>query len=994
MDFQLLGPVAAYRDGLPLALGGRNQRALLALLLLRPGEALNVERIADTLWAGQTLADPANAVQAAVSRMRRTLGDTRDCRIVTCPGAYVFSTAADRIDVGQFTSMHSQARSAIAVGDTRRAADLLRSALALRVGSPLGELGLEPFFDREAARIEELLLEALEDRIDCDLALGRHRFVVAELQPLVGEHPLRERLWAALILALYRSDRQSHALEAYREMRRHFVDQLGIEPGPHLKTLERAILRQDPSLDPATPPRRPVDGTLTSLLGRERDVDATVELITRRDVRLVTLTGAGGIGKSRLAETVAAAVADRFQGGAVVVEAATAVDEAALALAVAERLGANSGDGAGVTESVIARLRQRPVMLVIDNVEQLLPDLGFVPRLLRAAPDLTVLLTSRVATRLNGEHEFAVEGLELPPPGCTLAQLETHAASALLLERCRARNPRPGLAERDADAVQEICVRLAGVPLALELAAGCANLLTLEQIAGRLDDSLGLLTQGHSDAPARQRTMLATIEWSHRLLEQPTQELLARLSVFAGGCTLRAAEEVCGEDVLEGLSTLLDANLLSRTDDPTGGRFDVLQPVREFAQRRLGELPDSDGVRERHARHFARTLSGTRRVGCWRDYTDIDRVALELANVRAALAWATGAGRGDLALPLAGALGSLCLMRGHVGEARAWMEEAIATCRDAPARLRATADIGLVSVLLFQDEYPEAERLARQVLEVGAGVLDPIDHVYAHNCVAWTAALQGDPERAVAQVERGMKLISACSPEDAAWGIHQAALVMAEAGRTEQSLAWLRDSLRRFRELGATRATVACLSNLSVLEIVHGDLPEARRLLHECLSLTAEHGDASMQSCAVGNLAMVEALEGDPETARALVLDALTRNATLTDRRGMIENVLVAAAVADALGLPSRAVTLLAAAERLHDEVGFVLSPGELVLMRRSLDDVRAAAGAGAVDRARELLGPLDVEGVVELARSALTESAGTSAAGRGVTDAPLAHRG
>ena len=981
LQFRILGALEIWDGAAPVRVASRRQRAMLALFLLRPNEVVPVDRIVEVIWPEAPLANPANAVHANVSRLRRTLWNGRDpdpeCGLSTSAPGYVLGVPADRLDLARFENLRRRAGAASAYGAPDEAAELLAEAIGLWRGRPLAEFALDLFFDREAQRLEELLVSAVEERVEAELELGRHRFLVPELNRLVTEHPTRERLMAALMVALYRSGRQLDALDVFRATRSKLLEDFGIEPGPKLKGLERAILVQDPALDlPAAVAVRGSPASTTELIGREPDLAALRELLLSPDVRLVTLSGAGGIGKTRLARAVAASVEDAFPGGSAVVEVTSATDEAGVALAIAEQLAVGTGAEGGILGSVIAHLRRAPMLLVLDNVEQLLPDVGLLTRLLADVPGLTMLVTSRFALRLTGEHEYVVPALDAPPlvDGLGVEGLRRYPASTLFLDRCHACDARFRPSDTDALVIAQICARLDGVPLALELAAACVKMLSLREICVRLDDPLSLLTRGRLDAPERQHTIRATVDWSYRLLAPEDQELLARLSVFVGGWTLESAEALCGDavDVLGGLSRLLDANLVWRADEAHGGRFGMLEPVREFAVERLDELADADATRSSHAAHFAETLRGHTAVGHRPDYADIDAVARELGNLRAALAWSADGRQGDVAVLLACSLASLCRVRGHIDEARDWLERALAACGEIPARTRAVALTELAGLALFQDDLDGAEALLRGVLELHERSEVSIrDLPIALSALAWLHSTRGEATSALEFADRAYEIALGDDELNLAHAVNHRAMVLAELGRLEEATAGFEDALSRFRRGGTLRGVVTALMCLSAVRTCQGELDEAEALAAECMELAECNADAALHACSASNLAIVTMLRGD--LARTVVVeDALQRNEVLVDRRGMIENLLVAGATAIAAGRVERGLALHAASMRLHDEIGFKVSPGEQTLIDGFFEPAVTSAKDEVRERADAFGGRLDLGDAVAYARETL----------------------
>ncbi|MDQ3672640.1 MAG: AAA family ATPase, partial [Actinomycetota bacterium] len=441
------------------------------------------------------------------------------------------------------------------------------------------------------ARLEELRLNAFEEWIDADLALRRHTDVVPELERLVREHPLRERFHAQLMLTLYRSGRQADALDAYQRARRA-LSELGLEPGTGLRELQRRILEHDPTLELPPEPRMRLPLPPTPLLGRDRELADATTLLLRSDVRVVTLVSTGGAGKTRLALELARRNGGRFRDGVVYVPLA-ALTDASLVLPTIAR-GFELPESARKTpiETVAEHLAERETLLVLDNLEHLLDAVPALGQLVASAPDLKLLATSREPLRLYGEYLYPV------PP------LPEVAATELFLDRAQAVRPDLDRALARASAT-EICERVDRLPLAIELAAAQAAAFEPDELLERLSERLTLLVTGPRDHPERQQTLRNTLAWSHDLLASAQRTIFARLSVFAGGWTLDAAEAICGEDgdVVAGITALEEKNLVQLTASEPEPRLTMLETIREYAAEQL--LPaDEREVRARHADFF------------------------------------------------------------------------------------------------------------------------------------------------------------------------------------------------------------------------------------------------------------------------------------------------------------------------------------------------------------------------------------------------------
>ena len=529
-------------------------------------------------------------------------------------------------------------------------------------GEALADYRFDQFARREIARLEELRTETIEERIAAELAGGRDADVVGELQTLVAQHPLRERLRGQLMVALYRAGRQAEALETMRAGRQLLVDELGLEPGPELRRLERMILAHDSALTSEHPAiglegRLPAPANET--IGRVGELAEVADLLVRPDVRLATLVGPGGVGKTRLAVEVARAIAAQFPAGAVHVSLDGAEHAGVLVPEAASALGVVAATAAELGERLGRATRGAPALLVLDGFDRYLEDAGQVGQLLGAVANLTVLATSRAPLRLTAEHVYRVQPLAAPK------------AAALFLARVRALVGEPAIDAGDPTA-DAICARLDGLPLAIELAADRARLLPLRALLERLEHRLELLTGGPRDLPARQRSLRATLELSWESLEEPERALLRRLTVFEGGASLEAAERVCDGELGGGLeaaaASLLDKSSLLRTDsvqDPQL-RFRMLDTVREFAAEHAAEREDLGALDHRHASYFLGYCEHAAERAARTDQREwLDRLAQERGNIRLAFERLLRAVTADEALRLA-----IAFARAAVGRPR------------------------------------------------------------------------------------------------------------------------------------------------------------------------------------------------------------------------------------------------------------------------------------------------------------------------------------
>ncbi|MEV8312802.1 BTAD domain-containing putative transcriptional regulator [Streptomyces sp. NPDC059900] len=697
--YRILGTTQAFHaDGTHAPVGGSRLRALLTVLALRAPRPVPVAVLVGEVWDGDPPADATGAVQALVGRLRRAIGADA---IASTDGGYRLCAAPDDIDLYRFDRLAREGADALADGDAAKAAAVLDDALALWQGPVLADL---PDRTAEAARWESRRLEARRARLAAALALGRAEQVLPELAALCDTHPLDEPLQALRLRALRDAGRPAQALAAYDGVRRLIADRIGADPGPELRALHEELLRSDapPQPPPAKPrpPQRPqgnLRARLTSFVGREGDIETIRGDLER--ARLVTLLGPGGAGKTRLSQEVAEAHADGVPDGVWLAELAPVEDPDAVPEAVLTALGAREtvlrGAGAEELRAVSERHGDDPVvrltehcaarrmLLILDNCEHVIDAAArLADRLLAHCPGLTVLATSREPLGVPGELLRPVEPL---PEPIALRLLADRGAAA-----------RPGFRiEDDEAAAAEICHRLDGLPLAIELAAARLRVLTPRQIADRLDDRFRLLTNGARTVLPRQQTLRAVVDWSWDLLDDPERAVLRRLSVFAGGCDLAAAEAVCGApplhrplDVADVLGSLVDKSLVVAAPAQRGGmRYRLLETVAEYAGERLDEAGDRDAAERAHLvyfREFARLTEPRLRGGGQREA--VEGLEIEYENLRTALRHAVAAGEEQEALCLVLSLSWFWTIRDLRVEIRNWSRDVVALGPDPFAR--------------------------------------------------------------------------------------------------------------------------------------------------------------------------------------------------------------------------------------------------------------------------------------------------------------------
>jgi predicted ATPase/DNA-binding SARP family transcriptional activator/Tfp pilus assembly protein PilF len=898
-EVRVLGPVEVAGDGGAVVSLAAKQLRLLTALVVAAGRTCEVDELVDAVWGESPPASARSLVQVYVSQLRKALPD--GIEVVTRRGAYAVELAPEQLDAARFERLLGECGTARRTGNPALAASLADRAIGLWRGRAYGDLAYEEVASRESERLEELRLVAVEERIDAELDLGHHEEVLAEVLRVAGEHPYRERLQGQAMVALYRCGRQSEALEHYAAVRARLREEVGLDPGPALRELQRRILQHDPDLVPA-PESAPAAVRLpappTPLVGRQRELDELRALLDRRDARLITLTGAGGSGKTRLAFEAARRVAGSFANGVAVAELAPLRDHALVLPTIARALGVADDPDEERLETLAAALAPQELLLVVDNAEHLREAAPSFAQLVARAPRLTLLVTSRVVLHVSGERVFSV------------APLAEDDAVDLFVQRARLLDPSFAHTPDVETDMREICRRVDCLPLAIELAAARVRTLSPHALLKRLETRLGLLTGGPRDLPARQRTLRETIAWSVDLLDEEERRTFARLSVFPAGASLDTAERVCDAS-LDTISALVDHHLVQRAERAGRQRLMLLETIHEYAAGLLeADAAELELARRGHAEwcqalvdEAAPHLSGDRQSE-WLDVLEAEHDSLRAALDY--LHYLHEAGGRELELALAVPLSRFWYVRGYVVEGRRRLEGALESAQDQPPDERRRAFTAAASLALLQGDYDAARRLAEDALEA--------------------ARANGEPRL----------LANAFS--------NLGAIVLA-AGDYERAEPALEEAVRLARESGDERIAALAINNLGDLALTNGDYERAGPLFEESLGLLRTLSDTANIARSLFNNGAVDLMQGRLAAATERFRESLTLSRLTGDQEDTAWSLLGLAATDVEDGNGARGAVLLGAARGVLAQMHAAFKPFERELDRRTEERSRALSG-------------------------------------------------
>ncbi|MGD9703296.1 MAG: BTAD domain-containing putative transcriptional regulator [Acidimicrobiia bacterium] len=867
MEFRVLGPLEVVRDGRGVPVRGSRRRLLLATLLVHRNHVVSVDRLVEVLFGDDPPARGIGTVQSYVSRLRHDLGGSA-AGLQTRPGGYLLAVDSDDLDAVRFERRVSEAGAALA-SDAVRAADLVTEALGWWRGPAFAEFTDDLSLSAERTRLDEVRQRAFEVLVDARSALGDHVGAIDLLERCIADWPLRERFRAQHMLALYRCGRHPEALRAYRRFRDELGNELGLEPSPALALLEAQILRHDASLDssaaeaPGTPPMQPtavetplphmkvplpLPLPLTTFVGRESELaDLTAVL---ESARVLTLIGSGGVGKTRLAMRLAEVSAGNYPDGVWVCDLATIRDPALATDAITTALDVQRRQDRSALESLVEVLQARHLLVVFDSCEHLLAPIGEVTEtLLRRCPGVRILATSREPLTVDGETVRVVHPLPVPEASETDPIWSMRSpAVGLFVDRAIAAHPGFRLTPAAVPAVVEICRRLDGVPLAIELAAARVRSMAVADVAAGLDERFTLLTAGRRTEP-RHQTLLAAVEWSHDLLDRTEQTVFRRLAVFAGTFTLDDVERVCTDDSVSPadaravVPALVDKSMVVADTAASPTRYSLLETLRAFGHQRLAREDVDRELERRHAEYFVeRVVSAGAELGGPDEGRWADLLDDAFDDLRVAHRWATVHGDIDAALRLVAGAHEFAFRRMRY-ELFTWAEASLESLGD--------------------DEHP----LGPVVLAIAA----------------YGRFVRGDLEQAMAMAEQSLTLEQRLGLAPS--GLHWRTMgnVFYYRGRSAEAAAACHRMVRAARTSRDDARLVHALYMTAVGLASAGRSEESRSLAEEALSLAHRiHNPTALASALYARAITLEPL--DPGRAASMLEQAVEHGTSVGNR--------------------------------------------------------------------------------------------------------------
>jgi predicted ATPase/DNA-binding SARP family transcriptional activator len=979
----VLGPIEGWVGAHQVQLRGPRQIGLFALLALNANRAVLSDVIIETLW-GPARDGAGKSLQMTVARLRKALAEAgldAESTLRTVGRGYLLTIASEQLDCERFAELTAAGQDALEASDPTYAREVLLEALELWRGPPLTEVAFDDFAQAEIRRLDELRLLATETRVQADLTLGHHAELIGELNSLLVQYPDRERLAGQLMVALYRCGRQNDALHVYQRVRVHLLNEVGLAPGPGLQRLQAGILEQDTEL--ASPAGSPSSGPVrvsssadggpgsklptatSSLIGRSNDIESVSELIGDQ-TRLVTLTGSGGVGKTRLATEIAHRIGSRWRDGARFVELAPLVDPGLVAATVLTAVGQRGEPGTDASEMLTRALSNRELLLVLDNCEHVVASVAtLVELLLDRCPGVSVLATSREPLQREQELLYRVPSLSVPTTtGHSLTpeavqQIGAAESVQLFTTRARARRPDFELTVDNAAAVITVCRHLDGIPLAIELAASRLRSISIDDLSARLDHQYGLLTDPTRRRPARHQTLTALLDWSYQLLPAAEQRLFASLAVFAGGFDLTAVEQICATDtahrfeIADHLSALVDKSLV-QLDGQTGAfRYRMLETIREYADAKRTH-PDADErlrLQTAHRDHYLTLAENlTADLSTANRRAIADRLDAELDNLRAAERYSLEDPDPEPGLRLVATLGRFSRERGHEDENLRALKAHLARSEPVtPSRIRGEALRQVADTASLTGSVDEAVVYAAEALTIARSLNDRDLTAQALNDLGYYRHLQGDSDASLQALTEALALARELNnPVFTARVLISRGETLRQRG--DDAGPSLSEALDLHRRAGNIGGAASALSSIGGLAEENGDLLSARAHLQEALDILRELQSAGGILTVSANLARVAHKLGDDSGARALALDAAQRAHALRLSFPLAYS-LQALALCVASVNPTLATGLYGAADQIAAQTGIQFEKleaqaraAQLIQLREQLGETRFQA--------------------------------------------------
>ena len=973
----LLGDFYVERDGTPIPAADwarRKTKSILKLLALQPGHRLHREQVMELLWPELDPVSARDNFYRNLSFLRHTL----EPGLARPAASHFLSLEAEIlklgppdevwIDVDAFEVLIAQAHT------SPQPLALLEEALSLYRGELLPEDAYEEWAISRRDLLSRAAIKALLQVADARREQGAYEPAIAALQRVLSLERTDEQAHRELMRVYALAGRRRDALRQYEQCCKVLQSELNVEPETETTELYNSIVRggivrsevvpsQPSPVSESTEPVNNLPDAGAPLIGREHDVEEACRLLRRPDVRLLTMTGTAGIGKTRLAIEVAHTLLGDFRDGALFVPLAPVQDATLVLPAIAQALELKEGGSRPLLESLQVLLRDKELVMLLDNFEQVIPEAPALAQLLSACPGLKLLVTSRELLRLTLEHDFPVQPLVLPdiahlPP---VHELAGYASIRLFSARAAAVKSDFVLTPDNAASVAEICSHLDGLPLAIELAAARVRHLAPQAMLARLSHSLRLLTGGARDLPERQQTLYNAIGWSYELLSSREQAIFARLSVFAGGCTEDAVAAICVEpgdtgnlNALDYLSLLADKSLLR--PELAGGqepepRFMMLATVREYASERLVERGELAAMQARHARYFLSIAEAGE--AAWfiaEQHYWLERFDQEQHNFQAALTWAV-LNDPDVALRLSAALWRYWLAHGYLTEGRRWLEQAIAgvpgqrdgaLSTDRAARTKALFGAGVLAT--HQSDYASASELIAQSLGVARSIGDDLQTANSLVGLGISMFYRGEYDRSVSQFEEALQIFR--------WLGHVRGIALALnslsnsilcLGDYARSAALAEESLEMSRGTGDSLSVAASLANLGRAALQQGEIKKAAALFEESLFIRVKLKDKGGMAHTLSFLGDAALARGDIAEASSFYARSLALRHELGDREGLAAPLEGLAAVAWRLGNLERASRLYGAAEALREAIGAPLPPMDRALHNRAVASLKSS---------------------------------------------------